>query len=364
MKTDKSELIIITDVPLTTGIGVYAYNLFEALKRRDKNVAFLYTGYEHLRIDEGIINYKRIESNGWYISKGLAKWINQRQIRKLNIFQENNIHLCGSSYSLSRFHGDTIATVHDLYFIKPKKSQLLNKDIMVTYIAYDFTALKNIINLKKINNIISISDETRKQVLSKTNKDSKVIHHWINKQRFHPRNKLESRKILNLPSNKHIILNVSGNGPNKNLEFLASIADILPDDWILVKVGHPIQLKNVINIGKLDEELYARLFNAADVYLHTSTFEGFGRPLIESMGSGLPVIASNTPSSKEILGEKSTYFDFFESPKDIFLKIKNMTMKENYDELVKLSLYRSEFFSENKIISQYINFYKRTLSIF
>ena len=102
-----------------TGVGTYAYNLFEALKRAGKNVAFLYTGYGQLKIDDGIIDYKRIESNGGFISKAFAKWINQRQIRKLDIFRENNIHLCGTSYSLSSFHEDIIATVHDLYFIHP-----------------------------------------------------------------------------------------------------------------------------------------------------------------------------------------------------------------------------------------------------
>jgi glycosyltransferase involved in cell wall biosynthesis len=361
---EKPDLILITDMAQNTGTGTYAYDLFDALKRAGKNVAFLYTGYGHLRRDKDIIDYKRVESNGGYISKALAKWINQRQIRKLNIFQENNIHLCGTSYSLSRFHEDAIATVHDLYFIKPQKSQLLDKDIMITYTAYDFAVLKTMSNLKKIKNIISISDETRKQVLSKTNKDSTVIHHWVNKQRFHPRDKVESRKILNLPTNKHIILNVSVNGPNKNLGLLTAIADRLPEDWVLVKVGHPIYLKNVINIGKLEEELYARLFNSADIYLHTSTFEGFGRPLIESMGSGLPIIASNTPSSREVLGKKSTYFDFSESPEDIFFQIQDMISKENYNELVNLSLYRSELFSESKVISQYINFYRKTIGIF
>ena len=361
---EEPDLIIITDLPPNTGIGTYAYDLFESLKRAGKNVAFLYTGYGHLKIDKGIIDYKRIESNGGYFSKAFAKWLNQRQITKLNIFQENNIHLCGTSYSLSRFTENTIATVHDLYFIKPKKSQLWDKDIMITYTAYDFTVLKNMIDLKNIKNLISISDETRKQVLSKTNKDSTVIYHWINKQRFHPRNKAESRNILNLPLNKKIILNVSGNGPNKNLELVTSIADRLPEGWILVKVGHPISAKNVINIGKLGRDTYPFLFNAADVYLHASTFEGFGIPLIESMASGLPVIASNTPSSKEVLGAKSTYFDFSESPEDIFLKIQDMTRKENYDELVNLSLYRSELFSESKAISQYIDFYRKAIGIF
>ena len=33
--------------------------------------------------------------------------------------------------------------------------------------------------------------------------------------------------------------------------------------------------------------------------------EGFGRPIIEGMASGIPVVASNTGPSKEILGKNS-----------------------------------------------------------
>lgn len=358
------DLILITDMAQNTGIGVYTYDLFKALRRAGMNVAFLYTGYGHLRIEEGIIDYKRIESNGGYVSKGLAKWFNQRQIRKLNIFQESNVHLCGASYSLSYFFEKPIATVYDLYFIKPKHYWFTNKELMVSYSAYDLNILKNIIDLKRIKNMISISETTRQQVLSKINRNSIVINPWINNQRFHLRDKIESRKILNIPLDKHILLNVSGNGPNKNLELLTSITNQLTSDWVLVKIGHPIFAKNVINVGKLDRELYPYVFNAADIYMHTSTFEGFGIPLIESMGSGLPVIASNTPSSREVLGEKSIYFDFSESPKDIFKKIQEMNMKENYDELINISLDRSKFYSESKVMSQYINFYRKTIGIF
>lgn len=361
---EKPDLIIITDMAQNTGIGTYAYSLFRALKRAGKDVAFLYTGYRHLMKEDGIIDYRRIESNGGYISKAFAKWINQQRCGKLDVLQESNVHLCGTSYSLSHLCEDPIATVYDMYFIKPRPSDIFNKEKMLTYSAYNLSVLKGITDLRNIKNIISISEEARKQVLSRINKESTVMHIWIDGLRFYPRDKTNSRKILNLPLNRHIILNVSGNGPNKNLDLLSSIANRLTEDFVLVKIGHPIYAKNVINIGVLDGEIYPLLFNSADVYLHTSTFEGFGIPLIEAIGSGLPVIASNTPSSREVLGEKSTYFEFSESPADILLKIKNMMLKDNYNELVGSSLQRSRLFSENNIIAKYIDFYKKALGSF
>lgn len=364
MKTEKPELIIITDMGSETGIGIYSYNLFKSLNRAGKNVAFLYTGYTPLEKEKGIIDYRRVESNGGYLTKGLAKWINQERSKRLNLIQETNVHLCGSSYSLSHFLNNPVATVHDLYFVKPFIKDSLKNDMAVPILAYNYSVVRNIINLKKVTNIISISDVAKKQLLLKTKKESTVIHHWIDKERFHTRDKIISRKTLNLPLNKHLLLNVSGGGPNKNLELLTSIANNLSEDWVLVKIGFPLYSKNVININRLDSDLYPLLFNAADIYVHTSTFEGFGIPLIESLGSELPVIASNSASSREILGMGATYFDLSESPKDIITMIQEMISKEKYNELVSLSLEQSKLFSVEKIIPEYINFYKKSFGIF
>ncbi|MCL4479863.1 MAG: glycosyltransferase, partial [Candidatus Thermoplasmatota archaeon] len=361
---EKPELIIITDMGPETGIGIYSYNLFKSLNSAGKRVAFLYTGYNHLMKEEGIIDYRRVESNGGYLNKGLAKLINQERSKRLNFIQETNVHLCGSSYSLSHFFNNPVATVHDLYFIKPFIKNSPGNHMTIPNLAYDYNILRNIINLKKITNIISISDVAREQVLLRTKRESTVIHHWIDKERFHARDKITSRKTLNLPLYKHILLNVSGGGPNKNLELLTSIASRLSEDWVLVKIGFPLYSKNVINIKRLDSELYPLLFNAADIYVHTSTFEGFGIPLIESLGSELPVIASNTPSSREILGVNATYFDLSESPKDIIIKIQEMFSKEKYNELISLSLDRAKLFSVEKIIPEYIDFYRKSFGIF
>ena len=357
-------LIIITDMAPETGIGTFAYSLFKSLTKISDGIAFLYTGYQRLNYEKGFINYKRVESNGGYISKGMAKFLNQNRCKSLMVLRESNIHLCGSSYSMSQVNENTVATVHDIYFTKPTRSDFTNKDRMSSYLAYNFNVVKAMSDLKRIQNLTSISEVSRKQLLSKINRDSQVIHHWVDKERFHPRDKVSSRKMLNLPLDRRLLLNVSGGGTNKNLEFLTSFANQLSENWALIKVGYPINSHKVININKLDKDIYPILFNAADAYIHTSTFEGFGIPLIESLGSGLPVIALNTPSSQEILEKSCTYFTPSDSPKDILEKIDNVFFKENYNELVMSSLERSKFYSEEKIISKYFDFYRKSFKIF
>lgn len=51
-----------------------------------------------------------------------------------------------------------------------------------------------------------------------------------------------------------------------------------------------------------DEDLVA-LYNAADLFVYPSIFEGFGLPPLEAMACGTPVIASNTSAIPETVGD-------------------------------------------------------------
>lgn len=45
------------------------------------------------------------------------------------------------------------------------------------------------------------------------------------------------------------------------------------------------------------------LYNAADVFIYLSLYEGFGLPVLEAMACGTPVIASNASSLPEVVGD-------------------------------------------------------------
>jgi glycosyltransferase involved in cell wall biosynthesis len=55
--------------------------------------------------------------------------------------------------------------------------------------------------------------------------------------------------------------------------------------------------------GYVPDKDLAVLYSAADAFVYTSEFEGFGLPPLEAMASGTPVIASDIPIFKEILGD-------------------------------------------------------------
>ena len=49
-------------------------------------------------------------------------------------------------------------------------------------------------------------------------------------------------------------------------------------------------------------------YSQASVYVSSSRWKDFGLVLVQAMAHGLPVISSDLPSSKEILGDFGMYF--------------------------------------------------------
>jgi glycosyltransferase involved in cell wall biosynthesis len=50
-------------------------------------------------------------------------------------------------------------------------------------------------------------------------------------------------------------------------------------------------------------------YSNAQIYVLSSRWEGFGLVLVEAMAHGLPIISSDLPTSKEIMGDFGMYFE-------------------------------------------------------
>ena len=346
-----------------TGIGTFAFSLFNEMRKRIEDVGFLYTGYSKIKYSDGTINYDQRFGGDNFVEKFLIKLSNRSSTRKLDIFKENNFHLCGNDYSFSRYCSNAVATVHDLYYIQPSLRYWRNPKLFPTQAAYNFNVMRSVQQIKKISNITTISEVSGRQIKAKTGRSSTVIYHWADDTRFFQRNKSAARRMLGLPMDKKIFLNVSGGGPNKNLGLLSAFSDDLPEGSILLKVGYPLSSRRCVNLSNVSAERYPLLFNASDAYVHTSSFEGFGRPLLEALSSALPIIATDSPSSREILESAAIYFKNNVEPTELIDMIKGLTTECITDLKIK-SLERACFFSRERIIAQYMDFYKRSFSDF
>ena len=223
--------------------------------------------------------------------------------------------------------------------------------------AYNYNLLKLSSYAKRAKGIVVPSHYVKKQVSQRLGISSTVIHHSVNQKMFHIRDKIKIRDYLGLPRDKEIFLNVSGGGSNKNMITLQNIVEKFKENQILIKVNTNLSGKNIINIGKVDDRIYPLYFSAADAYIHTSTNEGFGIPLIESLSSGLPVVSNKLSTSIEILNEAGSYVnDPYDSEEYIDVLSSVLDLKNSVN-LSCLSIKRSNSFNEDVVSEKYIKFY-------
>lgn len=176
--------------------------------------------------------------------------------------------------------------------------------------------------------IIAVSEATKADMVELLGADSARIRviYEAPEARFRPLEDEEGvghfRQGKGLPQD--YILWVSTIEPRKNLGALLRALALLRDRGLarpLVAVGErgwlygdtlrlveELALDDLVGFygpASLDELLY--LYNGARLFAFPSLYEGFGLPPLEAMACGTPVVAANTSSLPEVLGEAALY---------------------------------------------------------
>ena len=67
--------------------------------------------------------------------------------------------------------------------------------------------------------------------------------------------------------------------------------------------------KHVTQISHVPNSELRDIYNAADVFVFPSQYEGFGIPLIEAMACGTPVVCTDMDLFREICGDAAYFVD-------------------------------------------------------
>ena len=93
----------------------------------------------------------------------------------------------------------------------------------------------------------------------------------------------------------------------KNSEWTLDIVGEGPEEEMYRKKIAEYQLEKRILIHPFTNNVQT-YYSQAQVYVLSSRWEGFGLVLVEAMAHGLPIVSSDLPTSKEIMGDFGLYF--------------------------------------------------------
>jgi glycosyltransferase involved in cell wall biosynthesis len=133
---------------------------------------------------------------------------------------------------------------------------------------------------------------------------------------FHPRSDEEVERVRalhGLPD--HYLVWVGGMehaDPRKRVRELAAAATDVP----LVLVGPTTrwahELPNVTVTGHVPDDELAAIYSGARALVFPSDDEGYGLPPVEALACGTPVVCTEIPALREVLGDRAIYTPFDE----------------------------------------------------
>jgi glycosyltransferase involved in cell wall biosynthesis len=157
--------------------------------------------------------------------------------------------------------------------------------------------------------------------------DSKMMNlrRGVNCEIFNPSKRKEEMRKQLAPNGELILVCVSRLAPEKGFEFLSEVVKALDErgfKFHLLVVGgnknpevvndienmfrHLVPENKVSFTGMLKGEELARAYAVGDLFLHCSITETFGLVVLESMASGVPVIARDEGGPSEIVQDGKT----------------------------------------------------------
>lgn len=265
----------------------------------------------------------------------------------------------------------SVVTIHDLIFLRfPKLYPFIDRKIYRAKIQYA---------CNHADVIIAISEQTKRdliQFLDIPAEKIKVIYQscsetFLEKHTSEDLQKL--KKKYQLP--EHFLLNVGTIEARKNLLLIAKSLKHLPDEMKCVVVGKKTayyeEVRRFLQQEKLSERMIfieripfeelPVLYQAADVFLYPSRFEGFGIPVLEALCSQVPVIAA-TGSCLEEAGGEDSFYVHPDDEKTLAKAIMEIITSKTLQEKMKTKgLHFAENFTNQKMADNLMKVYKRLL---
>jgi glycosyltransferase involved in cell wall biosynthesis len=213
----------------------------------------------------------------------------------------------------------TVTTVHDMAYYMPELSAYPLGDTM-----YMRTLIRN--SCRRANAVVAVSKNTKADILRILGTEEDKVHviHEAADEKYRVISNLDEverfRRRLQLP--KRYILFTGGISPRKNLvrlfEAFTSISAKIDCKLVLTgakgwrnkDVLSMLEGRNdIIRLGFVEDDDMPLLYNAAEIFVYPSLYEGFGLPVIEAAQCGTPVVCAKGSSLTEVGGDGVLFVD-------------------------------------------------------
>ena len=234
---------------------------------------------------------------------------------------------------------------------------------------------KSFINKKnaaeRANAIIAVSKNTKKDIIDIfkiTPEKISVIPHGCSILDVEEKN-------IQFSINKPYVLFVGGRQTYKNFNIMLKsfLVSKISNSFSLICVGggkfsdkekkmikNANRVNDIIQINANDGEL-KNIYKKASLLIVPSLYEGFGLPVLEGLALGCPVIASNSSSIPEVLGDAGIYFDP-NSSSSIIQSIENVLTNDSLRmDMIQKGIKRSKLFTWNNCAMKTISLYESLL---
>lgn len=309
--------IVRRELGVALSMDVYADNLVAELKA--------------LRPDWQIVEvapqpWSRNQENLWHSGTGVRKycerfWHHPQQVCQIkadiyHIIDHTNAHL---AYWLKWKGKPIVITCHDLVpFVYPEILKGQSRFPAFSMASWQFSVR----GMRDANCVVAVSSNTAQDVREKLGIESQriaVVANGVEASfRSLPSQEVKSFRQQYQRSPEEIcLLNVGSTHQRKNILTVLNVLKVLKDRGVSVRLWrsggkfmadqaafikeHDLD-RDILDFGIADRNTLIQLYNAADVLLAPSLYEGFGLTVLEAMACGLPAIASQVSSLPEVVG--------------------------------------------------------------
>lgn len=349
-----------------TGIGNYTLGLIRSLSQKIINDRLIIFGRHDQNKTFGNLNATFIDCGNLNTPKRLI-W---EQIQLPLLLKKHSIDLLHSpNYTLpSCAKCKRIVTIHDLTsFIFPNRRKLIH--------GWFFRQMIRL-SIKKADMIISVSENTRKDIYTifKRQENVQTVYQGFNSQFTN----IESKSFIyngKMAIKNPYFLFVSTIEPSKNVErlirsflqfnkqnnFTHNLYLVGKLGWSYNKIIEMINSSetkaNVKYLGYQTNEQLFYLYRYAQAFIYPSLYEGFGIPPLEAMACNVPTLCSNTSSLPEVVGDAALTFDPYNEQEliDAMKKISHDTILRK--DLIEKGRQRCKQFSWDKTAEEILKFY-------